>query len=86
MSIGRRGPGGTEISAVEKAKAPVAILAAQNDEIVPAERTDALRTRVPRLVFDRTIAQAGPNDIYGRSKFQEDMREALATVLAAASA
>ena len=40
-----------EAGAVEKAKAPVAILAAQNDEIVPAERTDALRTRVPRLVL-----------------------------------
>jgi len=75
-----------EASALEKVASPVAILAAQDDEIVPAERTDALRKRVPRLVFDRTIAGAGHNDIYARSEFQEDMREALEVLLAGASA
>ena len=49
---------------------PVAIIAAERDEIVPAERTDALRERVRNLVFDRTIAGAGHNDIYARSDFQ----------------
>ena len=48
-----------------------------DDEIVPAERTDALRKRVPNLVFDRTIAGAGHNDIYARSDFHEAMHEAL---------
>ena len=75
-----------EASAIEKTNLPVAILAAQGDEIVPAERTDALRKQVPRLVFDQTIARASHNDIYGRSEFQEKMREALAAVLGAASA
>ena len=64
--------------ALEKVRAPVAIIAAQGDEIVPAERTDALRHRVPNLVFDRTIEGAGHNDIYARSEFQQSMREAIA--------
>jgi hypothetical protein len=59
---------------------PVAIVAAERDEIVPTERTNALRKVVPNLVFDRTIARAGHNDIYSRSDFQEAMREALAAV------
>jgi hypothetical protein len=58
----------------------VAILAAERDEIVPSERTDGLRHVIPNLVFDRTIARAGHNDIYARSDFQEAMHEALAAV------
>jgi len=59
---------------------PVAIIAGERDEIVAAERTDALRKKVANLVFDRTIARAGHNDIYARSDFQEAMRSALAAV------
>lgn len=55
---------------------PVTIIAAKQDEIVPAERTDALRKAVPDLVFDRTIEGAGHNDIYARSDFHEAMRAA----------
>jgi pimeloyl-ACP methyl ester carboxylesterase len=65
---------------LENSGVPTAILAAANDEIVPSMRTDALRARVPNLVFDRTIARAGHNDIYSRLEFQEAMREALDTV------
>ena len=54
--------------------------AAERDEIVPAERTDALRERRPNLVFDRTIPRAGHNDIYARSDFQQAMHEALEAV------
>lgn len=64
-------------SALEKSRAPVAILAGANDEIVPTERTEALRKRTPTLVFDRTIARAGHNDIYTRSEFQQAMKHAL---------
>ncbi|HEX3422789.1 MAG TPA: alpha/beta hydrolase [Sphingomicrobium sp.] len=64
--------------AIEKAKVPVAVIAAQFDQIVPSERTDALRHKVPKLLFDRTIFGAGHNDIYARSEFQQSMREALA--------
>jgi uncharacterized protein len=63
--------------AVEGSKVPVAIVAAQRDEIVPAERTEALRARIPNLVFDRTIQGAGHNDLYARSEFHEAMRAAL---------
>lgn len=66
--------------AAEKTDVPVAIIAAQRDEIVPAERTAALRSRIRNLVLDRTIAGAGHNDIYARSDFQDAMREALAAV------
>lgn len=62
-------------SALEKLDVPVAIIAADHDEIVPRERTDALRKRVPRLVVDRTIARSGHNDIYARSDFHEAIRE-----------
>ena len=66
--------------ALEKAKVPVSIIAAERDEIVPAERTEALRRRVEALVFDRTIRRAGHNDIYARSEFHDAMRDALAAV------
>ena len=59
---------------------PVAIVAAERDEIVPAERTAVLRTKISNVMFDRTIDNAGHNDIYARSEFQEAMREALAAV------
>jgi len=68
-----------EINAAEalaKVRAPVAILAAEQDEIVPQERTAELRERVPNLVYDRTIAGAGHNDIYARSDFHTSMDEA----------
>ena len=63
-------------SALEENRVPVAIVAAERDEIVPAERTEALRARVPNLVLERTIAGAGHNDIYARSHFHDAMREA----------
>jgi uncharacterized protein len=63
-------------SALENLKVPVAIIAAERDEIVPSERTDALRRRIPAPVFDRTIARAGHNDIYARSDFHDAIRDA----------
>jgi pimeloyl-ACP methyl ester carboxylesterase len=61
---------------------PIAILAAERDEIVLPGRTAALRREVPNLVFDRTFAGAGHNDIYHRSGFEAGLREALETVVA----
>ena len=61
---------------------PVAMLAAENDEIVRPRRTEALRGKVGNLVFDRAIARAGHNDIYGRSEFEEGMHEALTAITA----
>jgi uncharacterized protein len=59
---------------------PAAILAAEQDEIIPASRTKALRQRVPNLKFDRTIGGAGHNDIYHSADFQAALREALEAV------
>lgn len=67
--------------ALADADVPVAILAAERDEIVTPERTKALRACVSRLVFDRTMAHAGHNDVYARSDFHEAMREAMAVVI-----
>ena len=75
---------GHEIDAAEaivKIRCPVAIVAAERDEIVPAERTEALRKHVPNLVLDRTIRASGHNDIYARSEFQEAMRDALEAIV-----
>jgi hypothetical protein len=65
---------------LDRGELPVAIIAAEGDEIVPGERTDALRRRVRRLVFDRTISRAGHNDIYSRSDFHDAMRAALVAI------
>ena len=65
-------------AAIRKVDLPVAIIAAQRDEIVPTDRTDALRKVASNLIFDRTIPRSGHNDIYTRSDFQDAMREALA--------
>jgi uncharacterized protein len=59
---------------------PVAIIAAERDEIVPPQRTAALRRVVSNLVFDRTITNAGHNDIYARSEFHAAMRDALEAI------
>jgi len=59
---------------------PVAIVAAERDDIIPPARTEALLARVPTLALNRTIAGAGHNDIYSRSEFQQAMREALKAV------
>jgi uncharacterized protein len=55
---------------------PVAIIAGGRDELVPAARTRALRAALARLVFDRTIAAAGHNDMYVQPVFHEAMRAA----------
>jgi pimeloyl-ACP methyl ester carboxylesterase len=59
-------------------RVPIAIIAAGLDRLVPPERTQALRLAVPNLVFDRTIADFGHNDIYQSPAFRSTIREALA--------
>lgn len=62
---------------------PVAIIAAAHDEIIPTERTDALRRAlgeaIPGVVFDAEI-QAGHNDIYSRPEMTEALRAAVAVL------
>lgn len=67
-------------AALRGSRTPVAILAGADDTIVPAARTDALRGAIPNLVYNRTIAGAGHNDIYQHSAFRAAMAEALAAL------
>ena len=62
---------------------PVAVIAAEKDEVVPPRRTEALRQSVDRLVLDRVIPGVGHNDLYDRHKYADTMREALALIEAA---
>jgi len=57
---------------------PVAIVAGERDTLVLPARTEALRRAIPNLVFDRTIAGVGHNDIYDRTEFRDAMADALA--------
>ncbi|MGE4064262.1 MAG: alpha/beta hydrolase [Rhodospirillaceae bacterium] len=59
---------------------PTAILAAEHDDIIPRERTSEMRGAARRMVYSRTIKEAGHNDIYGREDFAIAMREALAAI------
>ena len=65
---------------LEPVDLPVAIIAAAQDAIVPPRRTESLRKSIKRLVFDRTIAGAGHNDLYDRPEFAAALREAVALV------
>jgi len=70
------------VGGLQRTDVPVAIIEAARDEIVPHQRTQALRSRVPRLVFDRVIDRAGHNEISARSDFQAAMRDALRAISA----
>ena len=59
------------------AATPVALIAAERDTIVPPPRTAALRRSVGDLAFDRTIPDAGHNDIYDHPLFRPAMRAAM---------
>ena len=61
---------------------PTALVVAERDTIVPAQRSMALRQAVGNLVFEAAI-DAGHNDLYGRPAFAAAMREALARIEAA---
>jgi pimeloyl-ACP methyl ester carboxylesterase len=61
---------------------PVAVIAASDDDVVPSERTEALRRGLSNLVFDRVVAGAGHNDIYDHPAFAPVFREALERVTA----
>lgn len=56
---------------------PAAIIAAENDRVIKPTRTEALREKVERLVFDRTIKGAGHADIYAMPAYQEALGGAL---------
>lgn len=65
------------VAYLKDAEVPVALISGDRDTLIRPARTQALRRQVPHLVYDRTIAGAGHNDIYLRPEFQQAMREAL---------
>jgi hypothetical protein len=63
-----------------RSRVPVAIVAAERDDLILPARTEVLRRRAANLVYDRTIPGAGHNDIYQRDDFRTALREALARI------
>jgi pimeloyl-ACP methyl ester carboxylesterase len=67
------------IEFVRGSPTPTALIIAQHDAVVPAQRSAPLRPAIKNLVFDRTI-DAGHNDIYDQPAFATAMREAVAKI------
>lgn len=70
-------------AALRSNSVPVAIIAGAEDRLILPRRTDGLRRSVRNLVFDRTIAGAGHNDLYDRPELRSAMRDALVALEAA---
>lgn len=64
-------------NAVARSSEKIAIIAAEQDKIVPPRRTEPLRRSATNVVLDRVIEEAGHNDIYDSEKFVAAMRTAL---------
>lgn len=60
--------------------APVAVISAAQDTIVPPVRTVGVRSSAKTLILDRVVAGAGHNDIYDRGEYRSAMQEALALI------
>lgn len=71
------------IEFVRDRETPTAVIAAGNDSIVPPDHAKALMRAIPNLVYERMIADAHHNDIYGREEYADAMAEALTAVLGA---
>ena len=63
------------------ARVPVALIAAERDDLILPARTKALRRRAANLVFDRTTPGAGHNDVYHHADFPKTMREAMVALV-----
>ena len=68
-------------AALKDAQVPVAIIAAERDELVRTERTDALRRAVRTLRYDVTVPGATHNDIFVRHGLDAALREALGRIV-----
>ncbi len=55
----------------------IAIIAAELDQVVKPDRTDALRAVIENLVFDRTINGAGHVDLYDMQAYDDAIEDAL---------
>ena len=62
---------------LQSVTAPVAVISAGRDTIVPSRRTAPVRGAISNLVLDRSIADANHNDLYDRRDFRAAMLQAL---------
>jgi pimeloyl-ACP methyl ester carboxylesterase len=69
------------VADLARTDAPVALIAAQRDTLIPAARTASLRPAARNLVLDATIPGADHNDIYQHPSFPAAMRQALSRML-----
>lgn len=67
---------------LSRSNVPVAIVAGERDTLIRPARTRGLRHKARNLVYERTIAGAGHNDIYERPEFTAAIREALVQIIA----
>ena len=65
---------------MQSSHVPTAIIVAGRDTLIPPRRARALAKNVPNLVYQRTIEEAGHNDIYQHPQFRTAMAEALERV------
>jgi hypothetical protein len=68
---------------LRNSQVPVAIVAADRDEVIPPRRTEALRRAVGNLVFSSTIPGTQHNTIAYHPQFEAEMRKALERVVSA---
>ena len=66
---------------LRESRVPVAIIAGGRDTLIAPGRTEGLRRAVGNLAFDRTIADAGHNDIYDHPAFRRALREAVSALV-----
>ena len=68
------------VEELREISAPVALIAAERDTIIPGQRTAPLREVARDLVVDRTITGAGHNEIYQDPVFAQAMHEAMKVI------
>jgi pimeloyl-ACP methyl ester carboxylesterase len=64
---------------------PTALITAEQDTIVPAQRSAPLRSAIRNLVLERVI-DAGHNDLYDHPAFTLAMRDAISKIEVASPA
>jgi predicted alpha/beta hydrolase family esterase len=67
-------------AALSTIDAPTVMIAAANDEIISAARTDGLRAVATSVVLDQLVGNVGHNDIYGSAEFAIAMRKGRALI------
>ena len=67
------------VDAMDGNSTPVAIIAAEQDQVIKPERTTILRSAIENLVFDQTIEGSGHADIYAMPAYSNALRAALNT-------